>query len=131
MRARHVLAAALVSAAMALVAPAGAQESAVRFEISAVADSTFEFPAGRWVWVAPGLRGIAVDPRRRDALVARFRVLRVTDGVATALITGETTRLTTLHVALLEEPRARFYTRSLFWAGAAMGAVIGFVAGRL
>ena len=131
MRARLVFGAALVAATVALAAPVRAQESAVRFEISAVSDSTFEFQAGRYEWVSPGIRGIAVDPRRRDALVARFHVLKVTDGVATALITGETTHVTTLHVALLEEPRPRFSKRSLFWGGVALGAVIGFVAGSL
>lgn len=131
MRAPLFFGALLLAAMPTLSAPAGAQESAVRFEISTVADSTFEFPAGRYAWVAPGIRGIAVDPRRRDALVARFRVMKVADGVATALITGETTHVTTLHVALLEEPRPRFYKRSLFWGGAALGALLGFVAGAL
>ena len=75
MRAPLLFGAILFAATTTLAAPAGAQESAVRFEISTVADSTFEFPAGRYAWVAPGIRGIAVDPRRRDALVARFQVL--------------------------------------------------------
>lgn len=131
MRAPLFLGALLLASMTTLSAPVGAQESAVRFEISTVADSTFEFPSGRYAWVAPGIRGIAVDPRRRDALVARFQVLKVVDGVATALITGETTHVTTLHVALLEEPQPRFYKRSLFWSGAGLGVLVGFLAGSL
>ena len=86
----------------ALAPRAGAQERAVRFEITEAQDTVFSFAVGRYPWVAPGQRGIVVDPRRRDVLVARFRVLRVQDGVATALVTGQTTTLSTSHAALLD-----------------------------
>ena len=69
----------------------GAQQRAVRFEITAVSDTTLLFRAGTARWVHAGQTGTAVDPRRRDALVARFRVLTVRDGLATALVTGQTT----------------------------------------
>jgi hypothetical protein len=111
--------------------PLAAQEGAVRFEITNVSDSTFTFPVGRNRWVSKRQRGIAVDPRRRDVLVARFRVLRVESGTATALITGETTRLEADDVALLERPRPRFYQRAEFWMGAAIGAAVGLGLGAL
>lgn len=110
-------------------APLEAQETAVRFEIAGVADSTFSFAVGRYDWVAGGQRGIVVDPRRRDALVARFSVLRVQNGLATALVTGQTTSLSTQHAALLEQPPPPFYRTRSFWVGVVLGGVIGGIIG--
>jgi len=113
----------------AVTAPAalGAQapDGAVRFEIQAVDDSTFTFAVGPRDWVKPRQRGIAVDPRRRDVLVARFVVWRVDRDTATALITGETTRLSPEHMVLLHPPPPRWFRTSLFWIGAAIGAAAG------
>jgi hypothetical protein len=96
-----------------------------RFEILSVGDSTFTFAVGSRHWVAPHARGDAVDPRRRNALVARFEVTSVSGGVATALIIGETTRLNTTHVALLDAPREAFYRKGSFWGGVLAGVVAG------
>ncbi|HEU4640950.1 MAG TPA: hypothetical protein VFS44_00755 [Gemmatimonadaceae bacterium] len=116
--------------ALAGARPARAQESAYRFEIAKVGDSTFTFtcPAATHGWVKPGMVGIAVDPERRDALVARFRILRVRDGNATALVTGATTRVSDRHVALLERPAPPFYRRGSFWLGTVLGAAVGALA---
>lgn len=108
---------------------ARAQQHLTRFFVDSVADSTFVFRTGEARWVRAGQVGIAVDPRERDALVARFRVVGVAGGRATALITGQTTFLTGDHVALMEEPRRPFWRRQLFWAGSVAGAVLGLVAG--
>lgn len=109
---------------------ARAQESAYRFEIAKVGDSTFTFtfPKASHGWVKPGMEGIAVDPERRDALVARFRILRVKEGSATALVTGATTRVNDRHVALLERPTTPFYRRGTFWLGTVLGAAVGALA---
>jgi hypothetical protein len=107
-----------------------AQDSAVRFEIRTVGDSTFTFAATQAPWVARGQKGIAVDPRRRDGLVARFVVLGVDDGVANALILGQSQKVTTDHVVLLRPPQSRWYASKRFWTGALGGAVAGFVAGK-
>lgn len=125
----HVAAFTLVAATPALATRAGAQETAARFEIVAVQDSTFKFTLGRQQWVAPALSGIAVDPMRRDALVARFRVLSVRGDTAVALITGETTRVTDQHVALINVPRAKWWKTASFWRGTILGAVAGLAAG--
>lgn len=119
--------------ALALLAPISgqAQESAVRFEIAGVADSTFAFRVGRHVWVVRGQRGIIVDPRQRDVLVGRFRIMRVEGGLATALVTGQTTTISSLHVALLTPPRLSWYRDRNFWIGAAVGGVLGLVLGGL
>lgn len=121
-------------ATLAVLVPArgaAAQESAYRFEIVAAGDSTISFDVGENSWVRPGLDGIVVDPVRRDALVARFRILRVSGGQATALITGSTTRVTTQHVALVDRPRGSFFTRREFWIGTVLGGALGaFIAGR-
>jgi hypothetical protein len=108
---------------------AGAQEEAVRFEIRSVGDSTFTFDVARAPWVERGQKGIAVDPRRRDGLVARFVVLGVADGVADALILGQSQKLTTEHVVLLRAPREHWYSSGRFWLGALGGLVVGFFVG--
>ena len=103
--------------------PVGSQE--VRFEIATVGDSTFTFGINSHRWIGKGMRGIAVDPRRRDALVARFTVLSRDGACATALVTAQTTRVSTEHVALLERPPRRWYSQALFWIGLATGAALG------
>src|SRR5918912_4157792 len=123
-----LIAAALVVAALALPRWGGAQESAYRFPITAVGDSTFSFDVARNPWVKKGLRGIAVDPQRRDALVARFKVLSVDRGTATALVTGQTTRLSTDHAVLIEREPPPFYHRSSFWLGVLLGGAVGATA---
>lgn len=106
-----------------------AQESAVRFEITSVGDSTFSFAIGKHSWVRAGEHGIAVDPARRDALIARFTVVQVNEkaGQAKALVTGQTTHVTTDHVALLMQPSVPWYRKPVFWIGTAIGAVVGVV----
>jgi hypothetical protein len=100
--------------------------------VDIVADSTIVFHvAGEDGWVRPGQVGIAVDPRRRDALVARFRVLSVEQRRVVAVVTGQTTVLTPEHVALLDAPRRRFYQSRGFWAGTILGAIIGAAAAAL
>lgn len=105
-----------------------AQASATRFEIVEVGDSTIAFATARERWVRRGHRGIAVDPTRRDALVARLLVLDVDDGRATALVTGQTGRLNGEHVVLMQRPRTPFYRQRSFWLGALVGAAAGAIA---
>lgn len=111
--------------------PAEAQFRGVRFEITQVGDTTFRFPRGTAGWVKVGTTGITVDPRRRDALVARFRVARIDTGLVTAIITGQTTRVATEHIAVLSEPPKPWWKGITFWAGTVFGVVIGaLIAGR-
>jgi hypothetical protein len=109
----------------ALAAPAGAQVRTARFYVDSVTDSTIVFRLGRVDWLKPGTAGIAVDPRQRDALIARFRVVSVGEQRATALITGQTTFVTLDHVALVDEPPRRFWRESTFWIGTLLGGVVG------
>jgi hypothetical protein len=121
---------ALLGTAVATAVSLPAQEQPPhRFEIEVTSDSTFSFVAASHHWVKQGMRGIAVDPRRRDALVARFEVLSVEQGRASALVTGQTARLEGEHVALLQRPGTPWYRRSAFWVGTVLGAVIGAVLG--
>jgi hypothetical protein len=130
--ARVVAAAALLLAAPVAARPAGAQQVAARFEITVVGDSTFSFPIGTLQWVALKRRGIVVDPARRDALVARFRIQGVQDGVVAAVVTGQTARVTTQHVVVLEPPApSRWYRRGTFWGGSALGLAVGAIVGGL
>lgn len=75
-------------------------------------------------WVRPGQVGTAIDPARRDALVARFRIVTVQEGAATALVTGQTTAVSTDHVATLEEPKRSWFRNKAFWSGLFLGAVM-------
>ena len=124
---------ALALFALAAIAPVAAhgQETAVRFAVTQVGDTTFTFRLGDQTWVRQGLRGIVVDPRQQDVLVARFRVTRVANGQASAVITGQTTNVSTSHSVLLEIPATPWYKQRFFWLGTAAGAVIGFVIGGL
>ncbi len=107
---------------------ADAQSRGIRFEITQVGDTTFRFPRGTAGWVKPGLIGHAVDPRQRDILVARFRVVRVDSGQVTALVTGQTTRVATEHIAVLSEPPRPWYRGITFWGGVVFGFVAGIAA---
>lgn len=109
---------------------AEAQFRGIRFEITQVGDTTFRFPRGTAGWVQAGVTGIAVDPKERDALIARFRVIRVDSGLATALVTGQTTRVATTHIVVLEEPPRPWYKAITFWGGAVLGAALGVLVGR-
>lgn len=109
---------------------AAAQSGAYRFEIVNATDSTITIPTEHMSWVKRGTLGIAVDPRDHDAMVARFQIVRVDSGQATALITGQTTRVTTDHVAVIDRPHVPWFKRGIFWVGAVVGAAIGVVASR-
>lgn len=107
-----------------------AQQGAYRFAIAQSGDSTFTFSLAPNEWVKKGMQGIAVDPARHDALIARFVVTRVEGDSALALITGQTTRVTTDLVALIERPGKPWYLRPAFWLGGVFGAIVGVVASR-
>ena len=121
---------ALVALGAATVASAAhAQSRQVRFPVTAVGDSTIEFQTGIARWIRPGQTGVAVDPRRRDVLIARFRVHTVREGSATGIITGQTGAVGLEHVAVLNEPRRSAYKSPAFWIGIAVGGALGFIGG--
>lgn len=122
---------ALLAAVIVGATTAGAQDRSVRFEIASVGDTTVTIRLGRATWIRAGARGVAVDPAQRDELVARFRVLRVTDNEAVAVVTGQTMPLSTAHMAVFSEPRRRFYGVRAFWLGLLGGALIGFGIGKI
>jgi len=124
----------LAGAVIALVLPARAQaqDRDVRFTITNVGDTTVTFQAGKMTWIVRSPRAIVVDPRRRDALVARLRVLSVAaDGEATAVVTAQSGRITTDHVVIATEPSTRWYRNPLLWMGTAFGLIAGFGLGRI
>jgi len=111
--------------------PAAAQFRGVRFEITQVGDTTFRFSRGSAAWVRDKATGLVVDPRSRDAFVARFTVARVDSGLVTAVITGQRSRVATEHIAVMAEPPKPWYKGITFWAGTVFGVVIGaLIAGR-
>jgi len=114
----------------AFAVPAQAQLKGVRFEVTAVGDTTLTFLAGTERWIRRGIEGIAVDPAKRDVLVARLRVLRIDrTGEVTAMLTGQTTAVTPDHVVLLQEVQPAWYRRRAFWGGMLLGAALGATAG--
>lgn len=123
----------LIVAAFAWALPtrARAQDRDVRFAITNVGDTTVTFQAGKMTWVVRSKRAIVVDPNRRDALVARLKVVSVSStGEAIAIVTGQTGRITTEHVVLGTEPPTRWYRNTMLWMGAALGLVTGFAIGK-
>lgn len=113
----------------AAAAPASSAPAMSRFDIVTVGDSTLTLRVGQTAWMRRGRRGIVVDPRRNDALVARFRVLAVGGDTAVALLTGLTSPVARQHVALVETPRTRWYQAPHFWKGALLGVAVGAAAG--
>ena len=129
---RFLLALVIALIAVAPVSGAEGQTRDFRFEITAVSDTTVTFRAGRLTWIVRSPSTIVVDPRRRDALVARLKVLSVSSsGEATALVTGQTGRITTEHFVLAAEPKSRWYRSPLLWIGTAFGLAAGFGLGKL
>jgi hypothetical protein len=114
----------------ASAATARAQTSSARFDIDSVGDSTVTFTVGNARWVRAGQTGLAVEPRRHDELIARLRVLHIESGTATAVITGQTSRVSAGQVAVIRRPPRPFYAVGLFWIGAVVGAAIMFGATR-
>ena len=129
MSARFSLFGALAALAL-LCAPARAQETAYRLEIENVGDSTVTLSTEKHEWLRAGQKGIAVDPMRHDALVARFVILKVDPKRkrALAVVTGQTTQLTVNHVALIDRPMKKWYQQPTLWIGAVVGGVIGAIA---
>jgi hypothetical protein len=58
-------------------------------------------------------------------LVARFVVQGRLVDTATALITGQTSRVATTHIALLDAPRVRTLRQQTFWLGTLFGVLLG------
>jgi hypothetical protein len=114
-----------------LSAQSSAHPNEVRFAIVSVGDSTFDLATGPHEWVARGQRGVVVDPAHHDVLIARFEIVRLNapHTQATALITGQTSRVSSDHVALIDEPPARWFRQRVFWIGAGIGAVLGATVG--
>ena len=112
-------------------APLRAQVSGVRFEITAVGDTTLAFSVGRARWVRPGILGLAIDPTKHDVLIAQFRIVRVQHGVATGVVIGQTTQVTRDHVVLLDEPRAPFFRKVVFWGGMLVGFALGVIGSKM
>ena len=106
-------------------APAQAQDRSVRFEIVSVTDTSLTFRVGTADWVKSGKEGVSVDPRRRDALIARFRVIDVRSGQATAVVLGQTSPLSVDHTAVLAEPEVRAWKRRSFWGALIIGLAAG------
>lgn len=118
----------LVGALAALPYAASAQQVTARFEITEVADTTFKFSMGPQRWVAERNRGIVVDPARRDMLVARFRIAEVQGDTVTAVVTGQTTRVTVEHfVVMTPPPPSPWHKGRPFWSGLGLGAVVGLL----
>ena len=98
---------------------------AARFEIESVDDSTAHFRPFEARWLRPGMEVYAVDPARRDALVARLRIVRADSGRLIALVTAQVTRVTTEHFLLAVKPTVPWYRTRRFWWGFVGGGVVG------
>ena len=98
---------------------------AARFEIDSVTDSTATFRVREARWVRKGLQSYVVDPQQRDALVARLRVIHRDSATATALVTGQVTRVKPEHFLVVVRPEEGWWHERRFWMGTLVGAIIG------
>ena len=114
------------AAARPTIRPGDAQD---RFEILRARDTTFTFLVRSADWVRAGQRGIVVDPRRRDVLVARFAALRRSGDSVVAVVTGQTMDVSPEHVVLLNRPPVKTFRQKAFWLGLLAGGVAGAAAG--
>ena len=103
--------------------PGGAGDR--RFQLVAVGDSTVTLLAPHDRWLRRGTYGIAVDPRRRDALVARLYVQSREADTTVALVTGQTTRMNADYAAIFRRPETPVLRQGSFWGGLAAGAAVG------
>lgn len=103
---------------------------AARFTLLPLTDSTVSFQPAEAAWVRTGAEGVAVDPARGDALIARVRVMTVSDTAAVALVTGQTSRIDASHVLLLVPPPVPLWRERTFWWGVLSGvaSVATFIA---
>ena len=104
---------------------------AARFEIDAVDDSTARFRPLESRWLRVGMSAIVVDPKNRDALVARVRIMSADSLVVTALVIGQVGRVTTDHFLLVMRPKTRWWRDRRFWFGALAGGALGSAATRI
>lgn len=98
---------------------------AARFEIDSVTDSTATFRVREATWIRPGLQSYVVDPAQRDALVARLRILSRSGENATAVVTGQVTRVKPEHFLLVVRPDTPWWKSRGFWGGTLVGASAG------
>jgi hypothetical protein len=101
---------------------------AARFEIDVADDSTATFRPAEARWLRTGMFAYAVDPKNRDALVARLE-LKTDDGIQmTALVTSQVKRVNSTHVLLIPRPLVPWYRAPRFWFGAFLGGMVGVTA---
>jgi hypothetical protein len=61
--------------------------------------------------------------------VATFRIRSVDRGSVNAIITGQVTRVSTDHVAIMDEPPQAFFRSLIFWGGLVVGFALGAFVG--
>ena len=97
---------------------------AARFALVPLTDSTMSFELAEARWVRAGAEGVAVDPARGDALVARVRVTEMSGTTAVALVTGQTSRIDAGYVLLLVRPQVPWWRERSFWWGVLSGVTV-------
>lgn len=96
-----------------------------RFEIDSVTDSTAIFRVQEARWVRAGLTGYAVDPRQRDALVARVTVVSANGPFAVVQVTSQVALVKPEQVLLILRPEEHWWQRRGFRFGLGAGALLG------
>jgi hypothetical protein len=106
----------------------GIPRDAARFSIAATTDSTVTFRPVEVRWLKPGMQGHAVDPKERDALIARLTIQRVDTSGIVAAIDGRVAQVATTHVVLMVKPGTAWWKDLRFWSGTGAGVVAGVIA---
>lgn len=102
---------------------------AARFSILSTTDSTVVFRALEAKWLRVGMRGHAVDPTQRDALIARLTIQRMDTSGVFAVINGRVSQVSTTHVVLMVKPTLPWWKDLRFWYGAGAGVATGALIG--
>lgn len=102
---------------------------AARFSISTTNDSTVTFRPIEVKWLRVGMRGHAVDPTQRDALIARLTIQRMDTSGIVAMIDGRVAQVSTTHVVLMVKPTIPWWKDKRFWGGSLGGIVVGALVG--
>jgi hypothetical protein len=105
----------------------GIPRDAARFSISTTSDSTVTFRPVEVRWLKVGMRGHAVDPTQRDALIARLTIQRLDSTGAVATIDGRVAQVSTTHVVLMVKPSVSWWRDKRFWTGIGTGVLAGVV----
>jgi hypothetical protein len=108
--------------------PSTIPRNAWRFAVVELTDSTVRFDASDARWLRPGMIGYAVDPSKKDALVASLSLMGTGGREYKALITGQREPVDSTHIVVFLRPDTPWWRTKHYWGGFVIGVVVTTVA---